>query len=324
MGQWWRKMKGFILVVLIIPFSSVLANTNKFIIEEGIVNVSGGNVWYKIVKSEKTQYKTPLLILHGGPGVPHDYLNVLKSLAVDRPVIFYDQLGCGHSQVSKPDDALWTVNRFETELEQLVSHLHLKAFHLFGHSWGGALAIRYALKHPETLKSLTLASPLLSTNIWIADSKTLLSQLSPSTRHIILINEQRGTTNSPDYLQAVDVYYHHFICRMKKWPRDLNYSFEHLNDNVYKTMWGPNEFTVTGNLKDFDEMSNLQHFKMPILLTGGKYDGASPKTLAHAVKKLPNGRLIIYEKSAHMAFLEEKNKYLRDLRLFLKDVDENK
>lgn len=324
MRQWWKKIGGFIAFILVILFSSAFSNTNKFITEEGIVNVPGGNVWYQIVKSEKTQYKTPLLILHGGPGVPHNYLNILKSLAVDRPVIFYDQLGCGHSQVLKPDNALWTINRFETELEQLVKHLQLKTFHLFGHSWGGALAIRYALKHPDTLKSLTLASPLLSTNIWIADSKELLNQLPQHMQDTISVNEKRGTTDSKKYLHAVDIYYHRFVCRMKKWPSDLTYSFDHLNYNVYKTMWGPSEFTVTGNLKDFDVMNSLNHLKMPTLLTSGRYDEASPKTLAYAVKKLPNGHLIIYEKSAHIAFLEEKNKYLRDLRLFLKDVDKNK
>lgn len=317
-----KNMLGFITITLMMCLSSTFANTNHLLTEENVINVVGGNVWYKIVSSQKTKHKIPLLILHGGPGVPHNYLNTFKHLANDRPVILYDQLGCGRSPVSKPDATLWNINRFETELETLVNHLHLKKFHLLGHSWGGALATEYALKHPERLQSLTLVSPLLSTSRWIDDSKQLISQLPPDTQQTISMNEQQGTTDSKEYLNAMDMYYHLFVCRMKEWPSDLVYSLEHLNPEVYKTMWGPSEFSMTGNLKHFDRMDSLHQLNMPVLITGGKYDEARPDTLAYAVKQLPHGQLIIYENSAHMAFLEEQKKYLSDLRLFLKKEDQ--
>jgi len=300
---------------------TLFASSSSFIIKEGKVNVSGGQIWYKIVTTKNTSDKAPLIVLHGGPGVPHNYLNTLNALAADRPVIFYDQLGCGHSELSKNDNNLWTLDRFTGELETLVSHLHLKQFHLFGHSWGGALATQYALAHPKQLKSLTLASPLLSTEQWMLDAKGLIHQLDPDTQNIILTSEQQGTTDTPAYLNAVDSYYHHFVCRLQQWPKNLSYSFEHLNLDVYHTMWGPSEFTMNGNLKHFDVLNKLQNLSMPVLITGGQYDEARPTTLADAVKKIPHGQLTIYKNSAHVAFLEEKKQYLNDLRLFLRNTD---
>jgi proline iminopeptidase len=314
----WQKMFGFIAILLMIIISPVFAKAAPLIIKEGMVNIDGGRIWYKIVSSEQTKYNTPLLLLHGGPGVPHDYLHVLEKIAVDRPVIFYDQLGCGHSSVINGAKTLWNINRYERELEALVAHLHLNKFHLFGHSWGGALAIEYGLKHPESLKSMVLASPLLSTQLWVEHSKQLISQLPPGIQQTIFKNEQQRTTDSKAYLNAVDIYYHHFVCRLHEWPSDLNYSFEHLNDDIYKTMWGPSEFTMTGNLKHFDRMHDLKNLNIPVFITGGKYDEAGSATLAFAEKQLPQGKLIIYEKSAHMAFIEEEKRYLGDLRLFLK------
>lgn len=303
--------------MLLISISSVYAKATPLITKEGMLKVEGGSIWYKILSTEKSKNKTPILILHGGPGVPHNYLNSLASLANERPVIFYDQLGCGRSQISKNNDALWNINRYENELEMLVAHLHLRKFHLFGHSWGGALAIEYSLKHPESLASLILASPLISTPLWVLNAKQLISQLPQDVQQTILTNEQQGTTDSKEYLNAVDIYYHHFVCRMRQWPSDLTYSFEHLNFDIYKTMWGSSEFEVNGNLKHFDRMSSLNNLNIPVLITVGKYDEADPETLAYAQKQLPQGKLIIYEKSAHMAFIEEEKPYLKALRQFI-------
>jgi len=289
--------------------------------EEGFVNVEGGRVWYQVISTKKTQNELPLLVLHGGPGVPHTYLNVLKSLASERPVIFYDQLGCGRSFITKNDNRLWNLARFEGELETLVNHLHLNKFHLLGHSWGAALASEYAVKHPERLQSLTLASPLLSTDLWQKDARQLISQLEPDVQNAILTNEAQGTTDSQSYADATAVYYHQFCCRMDVWPADLSDALEHLNLDVYKTMWGPSEFTMTGNLKDFDQISKLKMLHMPILITGGRYDEARPETLAYVASQLLHAQLITYERSAHVAFLEEREKYLSDLRRFIRAAE---
>lgn len=285
--------------------------------KEDFVNVPGGIIWYKIISSDKSKNKIPLLILHGGPGVPHNYLEDLKSIAKEMPVIFYDQLGCGHSNVINPDKNLWNLKRYITELEILIDHCKLVQVNLFGHSWGGALAIEYTLKHPDKIKSLILASPLLSSKLWIADARRLISKLSPNIQKTIFTHENQETTDSIEYKNAMDIFYQHFLVRMKNWPKKLKYSFDHINFDIYKTMWGASEFTVTGNLKDFDRINDMKKLNIPILLTGGRFDEATPETLEKAAKLLQKGKLIIYEKSAHFAFLEEETKYLKDLETFL-------
>ncbi|MDP3559443.1 MAG: alpha/beta fold hydrolase, partial [Legionellaceae bacterium] len=181
----------------------------------------------------------------------------------------------------------------------------------------------YALQNPKSLKSVTLASPLLSSKIWVEDAKQLLSQLPMEVQRTIWIHEHQGTTDSPEYLNAVDIYYHRFVCRMKKWPEELKYSVEHLNMNVYNTMWGVSEFSMTGNLKYFDRMADLKYLNMPVLITGGKYDEARPNTLAFAAEKIPHGQFILYKHSSHMAMVEEEEKYLKNLHAFLKAADKS-
>jgi len=128
-------------------------------VTEGIIDVPGGNVWYEIVGDEKA---IPLIVLHGGPGYPHESLEPLKGLSDERNIIFYDQLGCGNSKRTT-DKKLWTVEHFVEELQLVVSSLKLKKYHILGHSWGAALAVSYALTKPRGLQSLILADPYIST-----------------------------------------------------------------------------------------------------------------------------------------------------------------
>lgn len=317
-------MKGIITFAITLFMLTILvasAKENNRIEKENLVDVPGGKIWYKIIYFEKSKNKTPLLILHGGPGVPHNYLEGLKKLAKERPIIFYDQLGCGRSQIPNPNNDLWTLNRYVNELAILINHLKLNKVNLFGHSWGGALAIEYTLKHPEKVASLTLASPLISSKIWVADAKRLISELPLETQKAILMHEEQNTTDSIEYKNAMDVFYNHFVFRLKTWPENLKYSFDHFNFDIYKTMWGVNEFTVTGNLKDYDRIHDLQSLNIPVLLTGGKFDEATPETLKKAVALLPQGKLIIYDNSAHFAFINEEKRYLKDLTIFLESVD---
>lgn len=316
-----KNVTKIAVVLLVFMISTVSAKVHNLTQKENFIDVPGGKIWYKIIYSEKSKNNTPLLFLHGGPGVPHDYLEVFKSLANDRPVIFYDQLGCGHSKVQKADTKLWILDRYVTELNTLIDHLNFKKVHLFGHSWGGALAIEYTLKHPEKIASLTLASPLLSTKWWVADAKRLVSELPLPIQKEIYKNEEQGTTDSIEYKNAIDVFYQHFVFHMKQWPATLKYSLDNINFDIYKTMWGPSELTATGNLKDFDRIGDLQYLTMPVLLTCGRYDEATPETLKHVLTFLKHGKLIVYDNSAHFAFLNEDNKYLKDLGMFLESVD---
>jgi proline iminopeptidase len=206
-------------------------------IKEGMINVTGGRVWYKIVGANRKGI--PLLTLHGGPGAPHDYLEPMEALADDRPVIFYDQLGCGNSD--RPSDtSLWNVNRFVEELEQVRTALNLKKVHLMGQSWGTMLVVEYMLrKKPNGVVSLILSGPYLSTPRWVADQQILISQLPGNVQDTIRKYEQNEDFASPSYQKAMMVYYRKHLCRMDPWPNGLNKAMEKMGVEVYEYMWGP-------------------------------------------------------------------------------------
>ncbi|HVC09033.1 MAG TPA: proline iminopeptidase-family hydrolase [Elusimicrobiota bacterium] len=286
---------------------------------EGYIPVPGGNVWFQEFSDGRETRQTPLLVLHGGPGATHDYLKVLSRLAPRRPVIFYEQLGSLKSPVKDKDQRLWTLERFVRELESLADGLRLKTFDLLGHSWGGALAVEYALSHPERVRRLVLASPLLSTPLWKAHSQRLLNEVPEDARRIILEHERAGTIAAPKYQDAAMAFYRRFVCRMPQWPAELGFSFEHLNWDVYRVMWGPSEFTVTGSLAKFDRMGDLSALTSPVLITGGRFDEAGAWILELAAKELRAGRLEIFERSAHVAHLEETERYLNATDDFLKE-----
>ena len=302
------------LIVVAKPVSvKPLSSSQNSFYKEGYMNIEGGKIWYSISSSKEAENKTPLLIVHGGPGATHDYLNNLRALKGERPVILYDQLGSGKSIVSKSDKGLWQTSRFIDELRQLINFLELKEVILLGHSWGGALVAEYALKYPLKVKKLILASPLLSTKIWESDAQILIHKLPKETKNALLKQKK----NEKEYQKGVDVYYSKFFCRAKPWPNNLKYSMTHINAEIYEMMWGANEFTATGNLKDFDVFSRLSGMTIPVLLTGGQYDEATPDTLAKAKKLIPNSKFVIFKKSSHVSHLEEEAAYLKMLSEFL-------
>jgi proline iminopeptidase len=213
---------------------------------EGYVNVQGGRIWYRIVGSGT---RTPLLLLHGGPGAPSYYLNPLAALADERPVIFYDQLGAGRSD--KPTDVtLWHVERFVQELSELRRALGLKQVHILGHSWGTMLAVDYMVTKPAGVRSLILASPSLSIGRWLKDAETLKRTLPQSVQDAIARNEAAGSFDSPEYQSAMMEYYKRYLCRRNPWSDDVNKTLEELGQSVYRTMWGPSEFTATTRTAD--------------------------------------------------------------------------
>jgi len=290
-------------------------------IQEGHVPTLGGDVFYKIHQAKNNTNQPPLVIIHGGPGIPHQYLSNLSALSQDRAVIFYDQLGCGKSAIKNSDKSLWVLPRFIKELEDLInflSHeLSAQQFDLLGHSWGGSLAIEYALAHPEKIRKLILASPLISTPLWIENAKKLIKTLPTEAQEAIQTHELAGTTNSPEYQAAKNQFDTKYLCRITPFPELLLASCSQFNFDVYQTMWGPSEFTVTGNLKNFDHWSDLSKINLPTLITCGRFDEASPELLTQAQKLIKNSKLGIFENSAHMPHLEEPEKYLKAIQEFL-------
>ncbi|MBU0713965.1 MAG: proline iminopeptidase-family hydrolase [Verrucomicrobia bacterium] len=288
-------------------------------VKEGFIRVAGGKVWYRIVGADKKGI--PLLTLHGGPGAPHDYFEPLEALAGDRPVIFYDQLGCGNSD--RPSDTnLWTVARFVEELEQVRDSLSLGKVHLLGVSWGTMLAAEYMLrKKPEGVISLILSGPYLSSLKWIVDQQIWISQLPQNIQDTIRKYEENSNFTDQSYQDAMMVFYRKHLCRLDPWPDCLNRAFAKMGAEVYQYMWGPSEFTVTGTLKNADLTEQLSLIKVPVLFTCGEFDEATPAATRFYQSKLPGSEIYVFQGASHEHQLEKTEEYLQVARAFLKKVE---
>jgi proline-specific peptidase len=286
---------------------------------EGTIAVPGGRVWYQIVEPDRTG--TPILCLHGGPGMPHDYLEGLSDLALSRPVIFYDQLGCGRSD--RPDDeSLWTVDRFVEELATVRQVLGLDRLHLFGNSWGGWLALQYTLDRRPELASLILSSSPPSVPRWIADCAVLRAALDQPVRDVLDRHEAAGYFSCPEYQGAITQFYRRHLCTTDPWPDCLERTFAGAGSDVYTTMWGPSEFgPVTGRLRHWDVTTRLQEIRVPTLVTGGRHDEARPEHLRVLAEGISDSELVIFENSSHTAFIEEQRHYIEVVDDFLSRVD---
>jgi len=299
--------------------SGVAVTKSEGDVYEGYVNVTGGRVWFRVVGADSA--KTPLLVLHGGPGVPHDYLEPLEGLADERPVVFYDQLGCGNSD--RPDDpSLWTVERYVKEVEEVRDALGLRRVHLLGQSWGGALATSYVLDaKPDGVESLILSAPLLDANRWAADQRANLAAFPEEMQETIREAESTGNFDAPGYQEAMLTYYARHVCRLDTWPDCLNRSFEKMALPIYLQMWGPSEFTCTGTLRTFNGTDRLNEIPVPVLFTCGEHDEATPATLAHFRDLVPGSELAVFENASHEHHLEETDAYLATLREFMHRID---
>jgi len=286
---------------------------------EGHIAVPGGQVWYRIVGTDRLGI--PILCLHGGPGMTHDYLENLSILGRDRPVVFYDQLGSGRSE--RPDDqSLWTVDRFVEELAVVREALSMRRLHLFGNSWGGWLAMQYALDRRPQLVSLILSSSPPSVPRWIADSADLRADLEKPVRAVLDRHEAAGHFSCPEYLWAITHFYRRHLCRVDPWPDCVERTFAGMSEQVYTTMWGPSEFgPVTGRLRDWDVTDRLSEIRVPTLVTGGRYDEARPDHVAILADGIAGSEMVIFEASSHMAFIEERELYLQTIENFLARVE---
>jgi len=292
--------------------------------KEGFILSRGHKVWYCIVEaSNKHPQKLPLLILHGGPGVPHDYLESLEVIAKSgRPVIFYDQLGCGNSD--KPNDpSLWTIEYFIEEINTIRKALNLDNIHLLGQSWGGMLGMEYALTTPLGINSLIISNSPASTSQWMKEANRLRCVLPQDIQKILLKNENQETTDSLEYQQAMEVYYQKHLCRLSPWPKCLSLAFTKLEQNpeVYNTMWGTSEFHATGTLKNWDITKQLHNIHKPTLVLGGRYDEATPNITKTIQDGIPGAKRRIFEKSAHLPHLEEPKKYIQVVNEFLSQTE---
>jgi len=279
--------------------------------------VPGGRIWYRA----QGDGGTPLVILHGGPGATHEYLEPLRALSDERPVIFYDQLGGGRSD-RPADETLWTMDRFVEELDLLIGHLGLDVFHLLGSSWGSTLAVLYAQQKGQSrIASMVLSGPCLSAEVWAKDAREMVKRLPAKERDAIIDCEARGDFSSPSYAEAMDLFYHRHLCRMREWPECLTRSLGNMGADVYRVMWGPSEFTVNGNMKGMDLTSFLGLLRVPTLYTCGEFDEATSRSVRHFADLTPGSKAIVFLGASHSHHLEKEDEYIASIRSFLRSAD---
>jgi len=283
---------------------------------EGFVDVPGGRVWYRI---DGDGPGTPLVVLHGGPGASSYYLESLAQLGDDRPVVFYDQLGAGRSDMPS-DTTLWRIERFMAELDSVRGRLGLREIHLLGHSWGTMLATDYLLAGAEGIRSVIMASPALSVALWERDADTLILTLPDSIQEAIRIHEADGNFESPAYQAAVAEFYARFLT-LRGGPQ-VDSTFAHFGAELYGYMWGPSEFTATGTLRDYDRTPRLGELTLPVLYTTGEFDEARPATVAYFQSLTPGAEFAIIPGSAHLTTIDAPEAFADTVRRFLRAVEQ--
>lgn len=304
-----------VFFIFLVSFSGdIFSKVNE---KEGYLEFMGGRTWYRIVGAGNG---IPLIAVHGGPAVPHFYMEPLEELGKERPIIFYDQRGCGYSDPLP--NSLWTVEFFVDELNEVIKQLGLKKYHLFGQSWGSQLTTDFILKYqPKNLVSVIFSGPCLSIPMWIQDQRMWLSKMSTEIQAIINEAETTGNYNTQEYQYAIMEYYRLHICRLDVWPDSLLKAFEFMNSDIYGYMWGPSEFTVTGTLQNYDRTSDLHHIKVPTFFTCGEFDEAAPETVQYYHQLMPGSEIRVFRDCSHETFLECPKEYNKAIRNFLKKVE---
>ena len=315
-----RLMIVCFVAILALGLNAGVSATQCDNVIEGYMEYMGGRTWYRIINPEKKAI--PLILIHGGPAASHFYLEPLEALGNERPVIVYDQQGCGFSD-PLPDPAHWTIEFFVGELNQLIRKLDLKRYHLLGQSWGTVVAGEYALTEPKGLVSIIFAGPVFNVPRFIEDARVLLKGLPEELQEIIYWSEENGIYDAA-YDDAAMEYYKLYVCRLDPWPEPLWKTLEYLNPDIYAYMWGPAEFTVTGTLKDYDLTSELHRIKIPTLFTCGEFDECTPGATKSQQRLVPHSQLKIFKGCAHEVHLEKPEEYNRTVSRFLRKVEHKK
>lgn len=303
------------LFIFILMISS--CNQDKEIPSEGLIEVDGGKVWYRINGDSD---KTPVLILHGGPGSSSYGQEPLREISDERPVVFYDQLGSGRSD-RITDTTLMTVERYIEEVEQVRKYLNLEKLYLYGQSWGTALSLEYYLKYPEYVKGIIFSSPYFSTRRWIEDANELVKTLPDSIQKIIRINEKNKTFSNQEYKDAVDLFYSKFLRRKQRPAEVVDTASNFFGTNVYEYMWGPSEFTATGTLLNYDRIDELSKVEVPVLFITGEYDEATPETVKYYQSLVPGSRFREISNSGHATLNDNPEEAIEAIRNFLEEIE---
>lgn len=291
---------------------------------QGFIQFLGFRTWYGTFDGNDPD-KLPLVCVHGGPAIPHDYMLDLRRLAEHgRTVIFYDQLGCGNSD--RPSDpSLWQPETFLDELDTLRAELGLKASHLYGHSVGAFLLIAYALRQPQGVASMTLASGFPGMDILIQEQLRLVEEMEPGARATALRHSESGTTDDPEFQRIQTQFLARHVTKVTPWPEDLNRAFEKMGTEVYAAMWGTGgQFRVNGTMRGLEFEDRLAEIRIPTLVVHGRDDYIPPSIGEVLHREIPGSRLAIMEESAHLPLFDEPQTYLALLEGFLEEVEDTR
>ena len=285
-------------------------------VREGTIPYLSYRTYYRIAGDPGSR-KTPLLLLHGGPGSTHNYFEVLDRLSEEdgRQIISYDQLGCGNSFLDGHPE-LWTMETWLGELTTVREALDLGEVILLGQSWGGMLLLEYVCRHPHPgVKGIVLSSTLPSAKLWALEQARMLRQLPEELQAIIRRAVDSGDFTSADYRAAEDCYMTlHAAGKYGEGdPECLTRPARH-GEECYLTAWGPNEFTPTGTLKDFDVTKELGRIDVPVLITSGGNDLCTPYIAKVMHDAIPSSRWELFRDCRHMCFVEANEEYCALLR----------
>ena len=284
---------------------------------ESSFQFKGHNIWFRV---EGSGNYTPIILLHGGPGAPSNYLNPLKNLADNRQVIFFDQLGCGRSPAELEESDI-NVDFFVEQVEALRIHLGLDSFIIYGQSWGGALGLEYYLKYPQFVQGIIFSSPLISTELWLKDMEKLLKVLPENLLTEVQLSAERNDFSSQEYQKAMNIFYENYVSRKLPWSDDILKTFDNFGGQVYNIMWGPSEFQPIGLLKSYDRFNELKKITIPTLFIIGQYDEVLPETAILFQNAVPNSELKIISDAAHLTMQDNTEEDLTAIREFLMKND---
>ena len=285
---------------------------------EGYVDFRGYGTWYRVV-GDRSSAAAPLLALHGGPGSTHNYFAPLEQLADERPVVLYDQIGCGNSD--RPQDIEWNVAVFREEVDTVREQLGLGRTHLLGTSWGGMLAQEHILSGAEGIVSLTLSSTLANLALWNEEQLRLRAALPPEVIEVLDRHERAGTYDDPEYEEAMDVYFDRHFYRGPQPRAELEAMAAGKATDVYRAMQGPNEWTTTGALKGWDVRDRLHELDVPTLIVRGRYDMYTNVVAAELIHGIRDAREVVFEESSHTPVLEESDRYLEVVGTFFREAE---
>jgi proline iminopeptidase len=267
-----------------------------------------------------------ILLLHGGPAMTHEYMECFESFFPKEGFEFYeyDQLGSYYSDQPK-DSSLWTIERFVDEVEQVRRAIGADSsnFYVLGNSWGGILAMEYALKHQQHMKGLIVANMVASIPDYNVYAKNVLApQMDSNVYKELMAIEAKHDYSNPRYEELLmPNFYSKHICRLPEWPDPVNRALKHINYDIYKMMQGPSEFGASGRLLNWDIKEQLKNITIPTLMIGAKHDTMDPAAMETQSKMVKNGSYLYCPNGSHLSMWDDQQVFMKGVVDWIRSVD---